>query len=106
MHDTTSINLGLVRDIETLGRHWRAWRQGERRQTLAVELLGADTDPRQGPEIVVGREEFNIAGEIMVCLHPECGGFVQGLIRHGAFVHWQTRCDCPQCGQHYLIRDF
>ena len=61
----------------------------------------ADTDIK----IVVGREEFNVAGEIMVCLHPDCGGFVRGLIRGGGYIHWAPLCECPCCGQRYVIQD-
>jgi hypothetical protein len=97
---------GLVRDIEALGRGWRDWRQGEQRQHRAVELLCGVIDPREGPEISVTRDEFNVAGEIMICLHPGCGGFVRGPLYRGGYIIWATRCACPNCGQRYVIRDF
>jgi hypothetical protein len=99
------VSAGLVRDIETLGRYWHQWRRGERRQNHAVELLGGRADPRGGPEITVGRDEFDVAGEIMVCLHPDCGGFVRGLIRRDGYVYWTEQCECPACGQRYVVRD-
>ena len=104
MNQKLEISLGLVRDIETVGRRWSDWRQGEVRQSHAVELLCGGADPRQGPEITVGREEFNVAGEIMVCQHPGCGGFVRGLTRRGSYVYWTLTCECPNCGQRYAIR--
>lgn len=106
MFQKVEIRPGLVRDIEALGQRWHDWRRGERRQSHAVELLGGLIDPRRGPEITVGREEFNVAGEIMVCQHPECGGFVRGRIRRETYVYWTPQCACPACGQRYVIRDF
>jgi hypothetical protein len=105
MNERIESCLGLVREIEALGQRWHAWRQGERRQNRAVELLCGMRDPRRAPEIGVSREEFDVAGELMVCQHPECGGFVRGLTRCGAYVYWSPVCECPACGQRYVIRD-
>jgi hypothetical protein len=104
MKDRMTSSLTLVREIEALGQRWHAWRQGEWRRNRAAELLCGPEDPRLAPEIVVGREEFNIGGEVMVCLHPGCGGFLRGLMRRGSHVYWVPLCDCPTCGQRYLIR--
>jgi hypothetical protein len=98
-------SLGVVRDIEALGQRWHDWRQGDLRQSHAVELLCGSPDPRSAPEIPVGREDFNVAGEIMVCLHAECSGFVRGLTRRESHVYWSPLCHCPNCGQRYLVRD-
>jgi hypothetical protein len=106
MSERVEISLGLVQDIEALGRRWRDWRRVEVRQSRAVELLCGAADPRQGPEITVGREEFNVAGEIMVCQHPGCGGFVRGLTRQRSYVYWPPGCECPNCGQRYAIRNW
>jgi hypothetical protein len=104
MRDQVASSMGLVREIEALGQRWRDWREGEQQRSRAVELLWGVEDPPQAPEIVVGCEEFNVAGEIMVCLHPGCGGFVRGLIRRQGHVHWAPLCQCPSCGQRYRIR--
>jgi len=104
MKDRIAGSLTLVQEIEALGQRWGAWRQGEGRRSQAVELLCGLEEPRRAPEIVVGREEFDVAGEIMVCLHPECGGFVRGLIRRDGHVYWLPLCHCPCCGQRYLVR--
>jgi hypothetical protein len=104
MNEPIEVSRALVQEIESLGRRWEEWRRGELRQSQAVELLCGATDPREGPEILVGREEFNVAGEVMVCLHPNCSGFVRGLIRCGAYVYWSPLCECPRCGQRYAIR--
>jgi hypothetical protein len=104
MKDRIADSMTLVREIEALGQRWRAWRQGERRQSRAIELLCGAEDPRQAPEIVVSREEFNVAGEVMVCLHPGCGGFVRGLARRDSHVCWLPLCHCPECGQRYQVR--
>jgi hypothetical protein len=106
MNQRLAISLGLVRDIERLGLRWGDWRSGERRQSQAVETLCGTQDPRRAPEIVVGREEFNIAGEIMVCLFPDCGGFVRGRVQHHDHVYWSSTCRCPDCGQQYVIQDY
>lgn len=106
MSNRLESRLGLVREIEALGQRWSDWHQGERRRYRAVELLGGSADPRQAPEILVGREEFDVAGEVMVCLHAQCGGFVRGLVRRGGHVYWRPHCECPKCGQRYLIWDF
>ena len=105
MNERLEISLALVRDIEALGRRWSDWRQGERRQSQAVETLCGFQESARTPDIVVGREEFNVAGEIMACLHPDCGGFVRGLIRRRDHVCWSLICHCPDCGQRYLIQD-
>jgi hypothetical protein len=104
--ENVEVSPGLVREIETLGRRWHDWRRSERQQSHAVELLGGVPDPRGGLEISVGREEFNVAGEIMVCLHAECGGFVRGRMRRDHYVYWVPHCACPACGQRYRVRDF
>jgi hypothetical protein len=104
MNDRIAGSLRLVREIEALGQRWEAWRQGEQRRCRAVELLCGAAGLRQAPEIVVGREEFTVAGEIMVCLQAGCGGFVRGLIRRDGYVYWLPLCHCPACGQRYLIR--
>src|SRR5436309_1447496 len=77
MNERLENSLGLVREIEALGRQWRDWRQGERRQSQAAEILCGVQDPSRAPAIVVSRDEFSVAGAIMVCLHPDCGGFVR-----------------------------
>jgi len=104
MQDRLQISVGLVREIEALGLRWQDWRTGERRQSQAVQTLCGLQDPSRSPEILVEREEFNVAGEIMVCLHPECGGFVRGLVRREAHVYWTPVCRCPHCGQRYRIQ--
>jgi hypothetical protein len=104
MNERIAGSVTLVQQIEALGQRWYAWHQGERRRSRAVELLCGAEDPRQAPEIVVGREEFNVAGEIMICLHPGCGGFMRGLARRAAHVYWQPLCQCPECGQRYRVR--
>ena len=106
MQQRLKISLGLVREIEALGQQWRDWRKGERRRNHAVETLCGLQDPNRDPEIVVGREEFNVAGQIMVCLHPGCGGFVRGLVRREDHVYWRSVCRCPECGQRYFIQEF
>jgi hypothetical protein len=104
MKDQIAGSMTLVREIEALGQRWCAWRQGERCRSRATELLCGAEEPRQAPEIVVGREEFSVGGEIMVCLHPGCGGFVRGLARRDVHVYWLPSCHCPECGQRYLVR--
>lgn len=104
MKDRIEGSLTLVREIEALGQRWLAWHQGEQHRYRAIEGLCGAEDPRQAPEIVVGREEFDVAGEIMVCLHPGCGGFVRGLVRRDSHVYWLPLCLCPACGQPYLVR--
>jgi hypothetical protein len=104
MKDQIAGSMTLVREIEALGQRWGAWRQGERCRSRATELLCGAEEPRQAPEIVVGREEFSVGGEIMVCLHPGCGGFVRGLARRDVHVYWLPLCHCPECGQRYLVR--
>jgi len=106
MQNRVEVCQGLVQDIEALGQRWHVWRRGELRQRHAVQLLCGVCDPRLEPEITVGREEFNVAGEIMICLHPGCGGFVRGLMRRDTHVFWSPQCQCPGCGQRYAIRDF
>ena len=51
MNEKVEISLGLVRDIEAVGRHWSDWRRGEVRQTHAVELLCGAADPRAYPVV-------------------------------------------------------
>jgi hypothetical protein len=106
MKDRMASSLTLVREIEALGQRWDAWRHGERRGSQAAELLCGVQDPRRAPELVVGREEFNVAGEIMLCLHPGCGGFVRGRVDRDRHVFWKPLCHCPTCGQRYLVRPF
>lgn len=97
-------SLTLVQQIEALGERWHEWRRSEWCRSRAAErLCGGDAPPR-APEIVVGSEEFNIAGEIMLCLRPECGGFVRGLVQRESHVYWAPRCRCPACGQRYRVR--
>ena len=69
-----------------------------RGQYFSVDLPG-------GKIIPVGREEFTIAGEIKLCLHPACGGFVRGPINHGTHVRWLLQPECPRCGQRYVLGD-
>src|SRR5262245_3877251 len=105
MGERAEKSLSVVREIEALGQRWHDWRRGDLCQSHAVELLCGAPDPHGAPEIVVGREDFNVAGEIMVCLHAECGGFVRGLTRRDTHVYWTPLCHCPSCGQRYVLRD-
>jgi hypothetical protein len=105
MNDRLQISLAVVREIEAIGTRWRDWRQGDRRQRQAVETLRGAADPGAASEIAVGREEFNVAGELMVCVQPGCVGFVRGLVRREDHVYWRSVCGCPRCGQRYLIQD-
>jgi hypothetical protein len=105
MNRRLQTGLTVVREIEALGARWHDWRQGDWRQSQAVETLRGRADSTEATELVVGREEFNVAGEIMVCLQPGCAGFVRGLVRRDDHVYWRSACGCPRCGQRYLIQD-
>lgn len=97
-------SLALIREIDALGQRWVAWRQEEPREWRAIEQWYAGEELLPEPEIAVGPEAFQVAGEVMICRHPACCGFVRGLVRCANYVYWLSLCHCPTCGQRYQIR--